>query len=113
LGAHYRSPLDFTLDNLKNAQNSYERIKNIISELKDDKKINKKYLQEFEKAIDDNLDMPKAISILWGLLRDGNAYGKLRTIKEMDKVFSLDLSKKENLKIPKEIIKALNRFRSY
>src|SRR3972149_4199161 len=26
LGAHYRSPLDFTLDNLKNAQNSYERI---------------------------------------------------------------------------------------
>ena len=108
LGAHYRSPLDFTLDNLKNAQNSYERIKNIISELKDDKKINKKYLQEFEKAIDDNLDMPKAISILWGLLRDGNAYGKLRTIKEMDKVFSLDLSKKENLKIPKEIIKLVN-----
>ncbi|MCX6711590.1 MAG: cysteine--tRNA ligase, partial [Candidatus Woesearchaeota archaeon] len=92
--AHYRSPLDFTLDNLKNGQNSYERIKNIISELKDDKKINEKYLKEFEKAINDDLDMPKAVSILWNLLRDKNAQGKIRTIKDMDKILSLDLLKK-------------------
>lgn len=92
--AHYRSPLDFTLDNLRNAQNAYERIKNIISELEDDKKINKKYFKEFEKAINDDLDMPKAISVLWNLLRDKKAEGKIRTIKEMDNIFSLDLLKK-------------------
>src|SRR3989338_11039532 len=32
--AHYRTPLDFTLEGLKNAQNSYQRLKNIISGLK-------------------------------------------------------------------------------
>jgi len=103
--AHYRSPLDFTLDNLRNAQNSYERLKNIISELKDDKKADEKYLKEFEKAINDDLDMPKAVSILWNLLRDKNAQGKIRTIKEMDKILSLDLLKKEDIKIPIEIKK--------
>jgi cysteinyl-tRNA synthetase len=101
--AHYRSPLEFTLDSLRSAQTSYERIKNIISELKDDKKINKKYLNEFEKAINDDLDMPKAISILWNLLRDKNAEGKIGTIKKMDEIFCLDLLKKEDLEIPIEI----------
>jgi len=106
--AHYRSPLEFTLDNLSSAQNSYERIKNIISELKDDKKINRKYLQDFEKAINDDLDMPKAVSILWNLLRDKNAEGKIGTIKKMDEIFCLDLLKKDELKIPTEIKKLVD-----
>jgi len=103
LTTHYRKPLDFTLVNLKNAQNTYERLKNITSELKDDKKSNKKYLREFEKAISDDLNMPSALSILWKMLRDPKANGKYRTVKEMDKVFGLDLLKKVKIKIPAEI----------
>jgi len=90
LGTYYRKPLDFSRENLKSAENAYQRLKNIISELKDDKKKNKKYLGEFENAINDDLDMPKALQILWGLLRDENATGKIRTIKEMDKVLGLN-----------------------
>lgn len=105
--AHYRMPLDFTLQNLKNAQNSYQRLKNIIPELKDDGKLNKKYLKEFEKAINDDLNMPKALAVLWNLLRDKNAKGKIRTIKEMDKIFSLDLLKKEKVELKGEIKKLI------
>jgi cysteinyl-tRNA synthetase len=105
LTAHYRSPLEFSLESLKKAQEGYERLKNIIGEIKDDKKINKKYLEDFEKAINDDLDMPKAISVLWKMLRDKNAPGKIKTIQEMDKVFGLDLLKKEKIEIPKEIKK--------
>jgi len=103
LTAHYRTPLNFSLQSLQEAQNGYERLKNVISEIKDDKKTDKKYLAEFEKAIDNDLDMPKALSILWKLVRDKNAQGKINAIKEMDKVLGLDLLKKEEIKIPKNI----------
>jgi cysteinyl-tRNA synthetase len=105
LNAHYRTPLDFSLENLKGAENAYQRLKEIAGKLKGDGKINKKYLSEFEKAINDDLDMPKALSVLWNLIRDKNADGKLKTIEEMDEVFGLDLLKKEKLAIPKEIKK--------
>lgn len=51
--------------------------------------------------------MPKAVSILWNLLRDKNAKGKIRTIKDMDKIFSLDLLKKEEIKVSLEIKKLI------
>ena len=106
---HYRSPLNFTLRSLEKARNAYERLKNIISEIKEDKKINKKYLNQFENAINNDLDMPKALSVLWKLLRDKKATGKIRTIKEMDKVFGLDLLKKEKFEIPAEVQKLITQ----
>lgn len=109
LTTHYRKHLDFTLDNLNNAQNSYERLKNVCSELKDDKKTNKTYLGKFEKAIGDDLNLPEVLSILWGLLRDSKAVGKLRTVKKMDKVLGLNLLKKEKLSIPKDIKDLVNK----
>ncbi|OGZ32802.1 MAG: cysteine--tRNA ligase [Candidatus Portnoybacteria bacterium RBG_13_40_8] len=105
LTAHYRSPLEFSLESLKKAQEGYERLKNIIGETRADGKINNKYLDDFNKTINDDLDIPKAMSVLWKLLRDKKAMGKIKTIKEMDRVFGLDLLKKEEIKIPKEIKK--------
>ena len=103
LTAHYRKQLSFTDKNLDNAKNSYKRLKNITSGIKDDEKTNKKYLREFENAINDDLDMPKALQVLWKLLRDKKASGKIQTIAKMDDVFGLDLLKQEKINIPKEI----------
>ncbi len=114
LTAKYRAKLDFSLENLNNAKNSYSRLKNIILGLKDDGKINKKYLKEFENAINDDLDMPKALAVLWGLVRDKKAKGKIQTIKKIDAVFGLDLLKKEDTKIPdkiKELVKQRDQAR--
>jgi cysteinyl-tRNA synthetase len=105
LTAHYKTQLDFSLDNLKASQNSLERLKNIISEFLDDKKINQDYLKEFEKAINNDLDMPSALQVLWKLVRDEKAGGKISTIRKMDEVFGLDLLKKEKIGIPAEIKK--------
>jgi len=99
LATHYRKPLNFSIEKLKSAQTSYQRLKNIIAETKD-KDINKKYLKEFEKAINNDLDMPGALQVLWKLLRDKKAKGKLGTIKKIDEVFGLDLDKEEKIKIP-------------
>jgi len=105
LGTHYRSKLNFTWESLETAQNAYKRLKNIISEIKDDKKINKKYLEEFENNINDDLNMPQALAVLWNLIRDEKADGKYKTIEKIDQIFSLNLFKKDKLEIPQEIEK--------
>ncbi len=109
LSGHYRSQINFTLNNLKNAQNSLERLKNIILEIKDDKKQNSGYLKQFENAINNDLDMPKALQVLWKLVRDEKAIGKIQTISKMDEVFGLDLLKKEKFVIPSEIRELVNK----
>jgi len=103
LGTHYRKKLVFSFENLQNAKNSYARLKNLINETKDDSKINEGYLKEFHKAINDDLNMPKALQVLWKLVRDKNAQGKIGTIRKMEEVTSLNLLKKEELKIPQEV----------
>ncbi len=105
LTAHYRKQLNFTLENMKNAQNSYDRLKNVISKTPDDKKINEKFKERFVQLINDDLDTSNAIALLWELLRDEKAEGKIRTISEMDLVFGLDLLKKEEVEIPDKVKK--------
>jgi len=106
LTTHYRKPLNFSIEKLESAQTSYQRLKNIISEIKD-KKVNKKYLEEFEETINNDLDIPSALQVLWKLVRDKKAKGKLGTIKKMDEVFGLNLLKKEKIKIPAEVKKLI------
>ncbi len=108
ISASYRQPIDFSEDKIESMKNSYERLKNIISRLKDDKKTNKKYLDEFEKAMDDDINTPMALQVLWNLLRDKEADGKIGAVKKMDEVFGLELLKKEKLAIPGEIKKLMD-----
>lgn len=107
---HYRDPLNFSLESLRSAQDSYNRLKDIIWENKD-KKIKKEYLRELQKAINDDLNMPKALSILWKMARDkkpARNASKLSCLAgEMDKIFGLDLLKKETLDISKNVQKLI------
>jgi len=64
--------------------------------------------KDFEDAINNDLDMPKAVQILWKLVRDEKAVGKIKVIKKIDEVFGLDLLKKEKLLIPKEVQKLVD-----
>jgi len=123
ISTQYRKPIDFSNKTLENAKNSYERLKNICADLDDDKKIrseqcsgivrpsvvkrNKNYLEEFESAMNDDLNTPNALQVLWKLVRDENALGKYKTIKKIDEVFGLKLLEKEKVKIPLEIKKMI------
>jgi cysteinyl-tRNA synthetase len=100
LTGHYRSQIDFTIENLQHARNSLQRLKNIIMEIKDDRKTNTQYLKKFEAAMDDDFDTVKALEVLWELVRDENADGKIETIKKIDSVLGLALLKKEKVSIP-------------
>jgi len=108
ISAHYRKPIDFSKEKIDHAKTAYQRLKNIISEIKDTG-TDRKYLKEFEKAMNDDLNTPKALQVLWKLVRDENAKGKLGTIKKIDEVFCLDLLKKEEIKIPYEVEKLIEK----
>ncbi|MFH0803809.1 MAG: cysteine--tRNA ligase [Candidatus Tagabacteria bacterium] len=112
LTTHYRKSLEFSLANLKNSQNAYERLKNIISTLKNDGKINKKYIAEFKKAVNDDLNMPQALAVLWRLLRDAKVKGKTATIAKMDEILGLGLKNAKKSPIP-ENIRVLAKKRDY
>ncbi|MFA5856167.1 MAG: cysteine--tRNA ligase [Candidatus Pacearchaeota archaeon] len=102
---HYRKPVDFSEKTLENAKNSYERLKNIISEIKNDGNLNEKYLKEFSKSMDNDINTAEALANLWKLVRDEKAEGKYKTIEKMDSVFGLKLLEKEEIKIPHEVEK--------
>lgn len=104
---HYRKPINFSNKTLENAENSYSRLKNIISEI-NDKGINKKYLAEFEKSMNDDFNSPKALQVLWKLVRDEKTKRKKDTIKKIDEVFGLNLLKKEKTKISDEVKKLVS-----
>jgi len=105
LSTQYRKPIDFSKKALDDAKNSYERLKNIIADLKDDKETNNKYLKEFRDAMDNDLNTPEALAVLWKLVRDKDVKGKIITIKEIDKVLGLKLEEEEEIEIPKEVKK--------
>jgi len=110
LTTHYKKPLNFSFDVLNYAQNAYNRLKNILSELK--KSSNKKNQKNIELAkkqfleiINDDFNSPKALSYLWDILRDNrlNNSEKYELAIDFDRFFGLGLDKEEKLEIPGEV----------
>lgn len=108
--AHYRSHLTFSIESLSAAKNAYNHLKNIVVEIKTEKTSKgsaSSYIKQFEDAINDDLDMPKAVAVLWDLLKDSKlgSKQKLEAVKEFDKILGLSLLESDKVSIPKEIIK--------
>jgi len=105
---NYRKLLEFSLEHLQSAQDSYQRLKRLIGKIKEDGNINKEYLKIFQESLEDDLNTSGALNVLWKLVRDKNAEGKIETIKKMDEVFGLKLLEKEEVEIPEEILRLAN-----
>jgi len=102
LNTHYRKTLEFSWKSFENARISLgkiiDKIKGYKKEAKKQGKVINKHKKRFLKAINDDLNMPKAIAVLWKLIRsEENKTDKLATILDFDKVFGLglDVFKKE------------------
>lgn len=112
LTAHYRSPVNFSIEAVKGAQNALIRLMITMNNLSDDLgtgKVISGYKERFQAYINDDLDTPKAIALLWDLLKDTSVSNadKRITILDFDRVFGLNLdavAKIEEDKIPDEII---------
>lgn len=114
LTAHYKSQLEFTWESLEAAQKALSTLREHVRKLRESLERNEKesgrkkvFLEMFLEAINDDLDMPKALSIVWNLVRSEEPMSnreKYELLLEFDKVLGLDLAKEAKIEeLPKEI----------
>ncbi len=111
LNSNYRTGLDFSWERLEGAKTAYERLIEIVRELQDEEaKIGCSELeQEFIDALNDNLNTPVALSVVWKLIKTNYPKSaKLESLYKMDEVLGLNLKEvqaKESVEIPVEVQK--------
>jgi len=106
LQAHYRSSQNFTWDLLEAAQNGYINLKKQIKELgQKTGQISQEYKDNFIEKISDDFNTPQALAIIQEVLKsDLKKEDKLATLLDFDKILGLDLDKKDEVEIPKNIM---------
>ncbi len=108
LMTHYRTPLNFTWKSLEAAQNALNNLYDAISEMGKPKARCPEFERQFLEAINDDLNTPKALAVMWALIKSNYpAEAKKQSLLLMDKVFGLGLDKikKKKITIPQEIKK--------
>ena len=105
---HYRTPLNFTWESLEACQNALTRLENIFLELGDKTgKVNDEYKNKFMKAMDNDLETPSGLALVWDLLKetDIKPEDKKATLLDFDKALGLGLDKIKPIEIPDEVQK--------
>lgn len=108
LMANYGSKMNFNWEALEGAEIALKRLYGLYIELgKEVGKIDEQYQKKFKEFIEDDLDTPRALSLLWDLMKDGgvSSADKKATILDFDKVFGLGFRNLKKEKIPKKIEK--------
>jgi len=129
LSSHYRQKTNLSFKALKGTEKAIERIKTFMEKmglspkiktpsksLKLIKSLISKAKKDFEEAMDDDLNTPKALSVIFNLIKEANKIEEadsktvkqiLNLINKFDSVFGLKLLeiKKEETGIPEKVIK--------
>jgi len=116
--AHYRSKLNFTWDGLKSAQTSLENLREgVLAHLNGEHIIEEtevnKLKEEFEEAINDDLNIPKAMAVVWSIIKDSRKSKQFRDLLcDFDKVLGLRLeqvAEKNEEEVEPEIIELVKQ----
>jgi len=122
LSSHYRSSLNFTWDSMEQSRQNFKRISDFVLNLKNTNietqliasLTSDKYQEKFESAMNDDLNTPLALSVLYNLITETNklisqkkldkktAKNILGLWNKMNKVFGLTIKEKQT-EIPAEI----------
>ncbi|MCL5781741.1 MAG: cysteine--tRNA ligase [Patescibacteria group bacterium] len=95
LTANYRKPIDFSFEAIGSAQNALIRLYEILQSYPEGGKVVAELRNRFISRINDNLDMPGAIALVWEVVKDANmnSADKKATILDFDKVLGIGLDK--------------------
>ena len=116
LTSHYRSPINFTWKGLESAQIALNKLYEVVASLKSEAgKIDKKYQRKFLNVINDDLNMPEAISLVWQLIKDKKVKNvdKKKTLLDFDRVLGVNLSKVKKITIPSSVEKLVVQREEY
>jgi len=108
LMANYGTKVNFVWEALEGAENALKRLFGFYKRLgKKTGTVNEEYRKKFQEFIEDDLDTPRALSLLWDLVKDDKISDpdKKATILDFDKIFGLGFEKLKEEKIPQNIKK--------
>ncbi|MDR0684428.1 MAG: cysteine--tRNA ligase [Spirochaetaceae bacterium] len=109
LGGHYRNQIKFSVDSLTGAQNARKSLLSNLRSIDEKSKgagggavsteaaptslAARVHIEAFDAALQDDLNTPRALSALWGLVKDGGVPPKaaLEAAFQMGEVLGLDL----------------------
>lgn len=99
LQTHYRQEMNFTFPALDAAQNALERLRETVASWGEPRGGVKELEKKFLDAVNDDLNMPEALSVVWELVKSDNTpAAKAATMFKLDAVlgFNLESWKEEN-----------------
>lgn len=106
LMANYHTKVNFNWDALEASETALKRLYGLYMNLGEDfGNVNIDYQTKFKTYLEDNLDTPRVLSLLWDLTKDENISkaDKKATLLEFDKVLGLGFEKLKEEIIPEEI----------
>jgi cysteinyl-tRNA synthetase len=106
LQVHYRKPMEYSDESIANSADGLKRLRNQVRELGERKgEINKDYKNRFLEYINDDLNLPMALSLIPEVLKSKLENSeKLALILDFDKVFGLKFEMiLETVDVPKEV----------
>lgn len=115
LNAHYRNKLNFTWEVMQSAQVSYDRFIEGVQAHKDgtenvEESVLNGFLGDFEDAINDDLNIPKALGIAWNTVRYGKKSQKIyELLARMNRILGFDLDKQKTQNNEPEVSEAVQR----
>ncbi len=115
--SHYRNKLNFTWEGIESASKSLERLKNgyqnhLKGTDKVDEEIINKYEEKFHEAINDDLNMPSAMGVVWEVVRNEDKSPSLaKLLLKFDTVLGLkiDENNSKNEELPEEILELVEQ----
>lgn len=112
---HYKAKMNFTWEALQGAQTTLDRLRQEVAGWDDPKVGCAEYEQKFLDMINNDLNIPEAISLVWEMIKsDYPTSAKAESLLRFDQVLGLDLTEKKfsfakatEDKIPDEIMKMI------
>ena len=118
LNTHYRKKLNFTFEGMDAAKIAYERLLNSLyqhkmSQTKTDAVVIEKYKNQFIEAINDDLNVPLAMGIIWTMMKEPKSKDIYDLALDFDKVMGLNFNQakpmeEEKVDAPEEVISLAN-----
>lgn len=95
LMTHYRAKMNFTWEALSGAQTALNRLREEVEGWSEPKIGCAEFEQKFQEAINDDLNMPEALAVMWKLVKsDYPTSAKAESLFKFDQVLGLDLKRK-------------------
>jgi cysteinyl-tRNA synthetase len=113
LMANYHTKMNFSWEAIEASETALKRLYGLYMELGEEVgKVSPEYQEKFKKYIFDDLDTPRALSLMWDVVKDEKVSKADRkaTVLDFDKVLGLgitNLKAAKRIRIPEEVKKLL------